>query len=42
MSQKAVQTFYNDLAKGRYRGREAEAERIENEINQAAAEGRIV
>lgn len=42
MSQKAVQSFYNDVARGRYRGREAEAERIEAEINQAAAEGRIV
>ena len=42
MAQKAVQTFYNDVARGRYRGREAEAERIEAEINQAAAEGRIV
>lgn len=42
ISQKAVQAFYNDLAKGRYKGREAEAQRLEAEINQAAREGRIV
>jgi hypothetical protein len=41
-SQRAVQNFYLDMSKGRYRGREAEATRIEAEINLAAAEGRIV
>lgn len=42
VSSKLVQQFYNDLAKGRYVGREAEAARLEAEINQAAAEGRVV
>jgi hypothetical protein len=42
VSQKFVQTFYNDQARGKYRGREAEAARIEAEINTAAEEGRIV
>lgn len=39
LSQKFVERFYNDKAKGRIVG--AEAERIEAEINRAAAEGRI-
>jgi hypothetical protein len=42
ISQKFVQSFYRDVAQNKYRGREAEAARIENEINLAAAEGRIV
>jgi cell division septum initiation protein DivIVA len=42
ISQKFVQQFYTDEAKGRYRGREAEFKRIEAEINLAAQEGRIV
>lgn len=42
LSQKFVQQFYTDLARDRYKGREAEAARIEQEINLAAAEGRIV
>lgn len=42
IASKFVQTFYTDVAKGRYRGREAEAERIEAEINLAASEGRIL
>lgn len=42
IAQKFVQQFFSDQAKGRYRGREEEAARIEAEINQAAAEGRIV
>jgi hypothetical protein len=42
LSQKAVQAFYLDVSKGRYRGREEEAARIEADINLAAAEGRIV
>lgn len=42
ITQKFVNTFFNDVAKGRYRGREEEAARIEQEINRAAAEGRIL
>lgn len=42
ISQKFVQSFYREVAQNKYRGREAEAARIENEINLAAAEGRIV
>jgi hypothetical protein len=42
ISSKFVSKFYADQFKGRYRGREAEAARIEEQINQAAAEGRIV
>jgi hypothetical protein len=42
LSQKFVQSFFTDVAKGRYRGREAEEARITSEINMAAAEGRIV
>jgi hypothetical protein len=42
ISQKFVQSFYRDMAQNKYHGREAEAQRIENEINLAAAEGRIV
>lgn len=42
LNQKFVNTFYTDVAKGRYVGREAEQQRIENEINLAAREGRIV
>jgi len=41
LSAKFVEKFYNDMAKGKYNGREAEAQRIEAEINQAAGEGRI-
>lgn len=42
LSQKFVQTFYRDVALGRYKGREAEVARVEAEINSAAAEGRIL
>jgi len=42
ISQAFVSKFYTDEAKGRYRGREEEARRIESEINLAAREGRIV
>jgi hypothetical protein len=42
ITQDAVQRFYNDVAKGRYRGREAEQAQIEAEINLAAQEGRII
>jgi hypothetical protein len=41
LSSKFVEKFYNEVAKGRYVGREAEANRIDAEINQAAREGRI-
>lgn len=41
ISQKAVQQFYTDVSRGRYRGREAEADRLEAEINLAISEGRI-
>lgn len=36
-----VNSFYNDVAKGKYRGREAEAAQMEAVINAAAAAGRI-
>lgn len=36
-----VTAFYNDVARGKYAGREREQERIEALINQALAEGRI-
>jgi hypothetical protein len=36
-----VDQFYRDVAQGRYRGREAEQQRIEQVINDALAEGRI-
>jgi hypothetical protein len=42
VSTKLVKQFYDDLAKGRYRGREAEADRLQAEIDRAAMEGRIV
>lgn len=38
---KQVDTFYRDVAQGRYRGREPEQQRIEQVINDALAEGRI-
>lgn len=37
----AVNQFYDAVRRGKYRGREAEAEAIEARINKAAAEGRI-
>lgn len=36
-----VESFYRDVAQGRYRGREAEQQRLEQVINEALAEGRI-
>ena len=42
ISSKFIQNFYADQLRGKYKGREAEAVRIETQINQAAAEGRIV
>lgn len=41
ISQAQVTAFYNDVRQGVYRGREAEAARIEALINTALAEGRI-
>lgn len=42
VSSKLIKQFYDDLARGRYRGREAEAERLQSEIDRAVAEGRVV
>lgn len=42
LARKFIETFFNDQARGRYRGREAEAERIEADINLAVAEGRVM
>lgn len=42
LSQKFLTTFYADVAKGRYANKLEEQQRIENEINLAAREGRIV
>lgn len=41
LSERAITAFYNDLARGNYRGREAEAESVEAQINAAVAEGRV-
>lgn len=38
---KSVTDFYNDVARGRYRGREAEQQATEAAINLAIAEGRV-
>jgi len=40
-SQKQISDFYNDVAKGKFRGREAEATAIEQSVNTAIAEGRV-
>lgn len=40
-SQKQISDFYNDLARGKFRGREAEAAAIEQSVNLAIAEGRV-
>lgn len=42
ISQKAINQFYLDFAKGRYKGREDEFARLEAEINLAIAQGRVV
>jgi len=36
-----MDTFYKDFARGEYRGRMAEAQRIETDIDRALAEGRV-
>jgi len=41
LSQKQISDFYNDMARGKYRGREAEAAAIEQSVNSAIAEGRV-
>jgi hypothetical protein len=35
-----VRAFYNEKVRGAYRGREAEAQRLENDLHAAIAEGR--
>lgn len=40
-SEKSITDFYNDVARGKYRGREAEQQRIEQAINRALTEGRV-
>ena len=40
-SQKQITDFYNDQARGKFRGREAEALAIEQSVNLAIAEGRV-
>lgn len=42
VSQNSITQFYRDQTRGLYRGREAEAQRIEAEINRAIAEGRVM
>lgn len=42
ISEKFIHSFYRDVQRGKYVGREAEAARIEQQITQAAAQGRIV
>lgn len=41
LTEKQITDFYNDVSRGRYRGREAEQQRIEAEINNAISEGRV-
>jgi hypothetical protein len=40
-SEKSITDFYNDLGRGKYAGRQAEADAIEAQINAAVAEGRV-
>jgi hypothetical protein len=42
ISEKFINDFYRDMQRGKYVGREAEAQQIEAAIHQAAAEGRVV
>jgi outer membrane murein-binding lipoprotein Lpp len=42
ITKKQIHDFYLAQAQGRYKGREAEAQRLENDINSAVAEGRVV
>ena len=41
LSQKQITDFYADVSRGRYRGRDEEAQRTEQIINQAIAAGRV-
>ena len=41
LTQKQIVDFYGDVSRGKYRGQEDEANRIEQVINQAIAEGRV-
>jgi len=41
LSEKAITAFYRDVSRGAYKGREAEADSIEAQINLAVAEGRV-
>lgn len=41
ITQAQIQAFYRDVAQNKYRGREAEAARLESIINAAIAEGRV-
>lgn len=41
ISEKAITSFYNDVARGKYDGREAERDSLELAINIAVAEGRV-
>lgn len=41
LSERAITAFYNDKARGAYRGREAEADTLEAQIDTAVAEGRV-
>lgn len=40
-TQKQITDFYNDVARGRYRGRDADVAQIEAQIDTAIAEGRV-
>jgi uncharacterized protein YukE len=40
-TQKQISDFYNDVARGKFKGREAEAQAIEQSVNTAIAEGRV-
>lgn len=42
LTTKQINDFYNDVARGRYRGREQENARIEAEVNLAVQEGRVI
>lgn len=41
LSQKEISDFYNDMARGKWRGREAEAAVFEQSVNEALASGRV-
>lgn len=41
VTQAQIQSFYADVAKGRYRGRDTDAAKLEQIINQAISEGRV-